>query len=154
MSQNVRPAKLKYTQKCILPPSGRRKTTPSPQDLHIKASAPHRENCVLVIGVEADYLVKIKQARHLLRQCLAIKLSSEPFVICEVSPSRPCKDDLIIEKVFSCLVSRKMREHREELIHQVSKARTGKPRKAYVEKFIDPGSYVPIPFGFGSDCYD
>lgn len=141
--KNVRDVKLKYTAKATLPPTGRRKT-PSQAFPRKRGRAPRRENYVLVIGEEASYWVKIKQARYMLRDRLAVMLSSQPFVI-EALP--------IIERVYSCLVCRRLRVHREELIHQVSVARTGKPRRAYAEYMEDTG-YIPLPCDFGREIND
>lgn len=107
-----------------------------------RGQASRREYCVLVIGEEPDYWVKIKQARHLLHARLAVIHSKKPFVL---------KAGPVIERIyFSNFVCRKLREHRDELIHQVSKAKTGKPRRAYNEVFKQ-GRYIRLPHGFGRE---
>jgi hypothetical protein len=146
MSKIVRDSKLKCALKKAS--SGRRKN-PRQYGPNNKGPASGGVNCVLVIGDKSNYWITAKQARYKLRERLAVILSSKPFVLKEARARASLKDDLIIEKVFSCLVSRKMREHREELIHQVSMARNGKPRKAYIESAREPSPYVPVPFGFG-----
>ena len=149
--ENVRVKALKYRQKEEnLPPSGRRKN-PRQCGPEKKGPALGRENCVLVIGNRSNYWTTAKQARYKLRKRLAVILSSKPFIIQEKHPSRPVKDDLIIEKVFSSLACRSLRVHREELHYLILKAKTGKPRKAYIDQPADPLPYVPLPCGFNLD---
>ena len=125
-------------------PSGRHK---NPRKGTIKGG----EKCALVIGKRSNYWITVKQARHKLRSRLAVVVGSNPLILQEFRPSRSTKDDLIIEKVYSALVCRKMREHRDELIHQISKARFGKPRRAYKKQPDLFEGYIPLPYGFGLD---
>lgn len=134
MEENLR-------QKGELPPPRRRKK-PSQRASYVRGHALRREHHVPVIGEEINYWVKIKQARHLLHTREAFVYSQKPFVL---------KATPIIERVYSSnFVCRQLREHREELISQVSKAKTGKPRRAYNEA-IKQGRYVRLPYGFGRD---
>lgn len=105
-----------------------------------------RRHFVPVIGPESTYWVKMKPARHMIRDRRAVVLSQKPFVLREYFHS-----SLIVERIFhSNFVCRQLREHREELLSQVSKARTGKPRRAYNE-IIKEARYTPLPHGFGRD---
>lgn len=141
MVASVRGLQLKYKKASWGAPSGRRKNP-------CKKPISGGENCALVLGKKSNYWITVKQARRKLHKRLAVFCSTKPFIIREISVSHPPDDDLIIEKVYSALLCRQMREHRDELIHQISKARTGKPRRAYIKPFYDD-PYVPLPFGFG-----
>ena len=141
MVASVRGLQLKYKKASWGAPSGRRKNP--------RKKPTGGENCALVIGKESNYWITVKQARHKLHKRLAVFYSSKPFIIREISVSHPPDDDLIVEKVYSALLCRRLREHRDELIHQIAKARFGKPRRAYEKQPDTSRAYVPLPLGFG-----
>ena len=152
MRQNVRENQIQYRQKSqLVRPTGRLKhpvTGKSFPDTSGKKS-------VLLIHRGNKKLITSRLARHLWKNGLVTRLSSKkPLVLLLKPTSSSRKDDLIIEKYQSALLSRTHREHREELIHQIKKAKTGKPRKAYNEQPAEPLPYVRLPYTFGRELND
>jgi len=155
LRQNVREHQIQYRQKSqLLQPVGRLKT-PFAGNRRKGCSGAQEKRSVLLVHRGEKRLISNKRARHLLKRRLVTILSPKnPLVLLVKSISSQRKDDLIIEKYQSSLLSRTHREHREELIHQIKKAKTGKPRKAYNEQPAEPLPYVRLPYTFGRELND